>query len=55
MLMFCWVTTSIQSSWIERQYLFDRAMILHPRDSVRLVVIHVAGGDDQDGFLSARR
>ena len=55
MLMFPSRTDVVQPARIERQHLIDGAPVLHARDRVALVVIHVAGGDDQHALVSLRQ
>jgi hypothetical protein len=41
----------VESAGVEGENWFDRAAVLHARDGVGFVMIHVAGGDDQNRIV----
>ena len=53
MLMSSFITTSIQTARVHDQDSFDGFLIFDPRNGVVLVMVHVAGGDQQHRFARA--
>ena len=44
----------IQGAGVEPENWFNRTVVFHTRDGVGLVMVHVAGGDDQDAGVLGR-